>query len=139
MTRFLIVLTAGALFAASAVAQDFRDPVAAFDDADADRNGVVTHREFTTARMANFARMDRNRDGAVSQADFRRIARIRPDAVERLDGLIAQGDANRDGRLTRAEMAAAPTPVFDRADSNRDGAVDKAELAALSAAFKGRR
>jgi hypothetical protein len=35
--------------------------------------------------------------------------------------------------VTQAELAAAPTPIFDRADSNHDGVIDKSELAQLRA------
>ena len=47
-----------------------------------------------------------------------------------IEAWFAQADANHDGKVTRAELAAAPTPIFDLADANHDGKVDKAELAA---------
>jgi len=137
VSRLLLTLAAGALIATPAAAQRFGDPAAAFDNADADRNGVITRAEFAASRMTRFNQMDRNHDGAVSKADFKRIARFRPEAAGRLDALIAQADANRDGKATRAEMAAAPMPIFDRADANKDGGVDKDELAAIRSALKG--
>lgn len=136
MSRLLLALAAGALIATPVAAQRLGDPAAAFDNADADHNGLITRAEFAASRMTRFNQMDRNHDGAVSKADFKRIARFRPEAGERLDTLIAQADANRDGKATRAEMAAAPTPIFDRADANRDGVVDKVELAAITQALK---
>jgi hypothetical protein len=133
------ILAVAVLAATPAAAQRFGDPAAAFDNADADRDGVITRGEFAAARMARFSQMDRNHDGAVSKADFKRIARFRPEAAARLDMLIAEADANHDGKATHAEMAAAPMPIFDRADANRDNRVDKAERAAITAAMKARR
>lgn len=133
------ILASAVLVATPAAAQRLGDPAAAFDNADADGDGVITRGEFAAARLARFSKMDRNHDGAVSKADFKRIVRFRPEAAERLDTLIAEADANRDGKATRAEMAAAPMPIFDRADTNRDSRVDKAERAAIAAAMKARR
>lgn len=110
-------------------------PVAAQDvtAADTNRDGRITRAEFAAARLANFARFDRNHDGVVSPADLGRIARFRPQAAEALRLFIAGADINHDGQVTRAELAKAPMPVFDRADANHDGVVDGAETAALRA------
>jgi Ca2+-binding EF-hand superfamily protein len=50
--------------------------------------------------------------------------------------MTAQFDANRDGRVSQAELAAGPTPAFDAADANRDGKVTRAELDAAIAAAR---
>jgi Ca2+-binding EF-hand superfamily protein len=102
-----------------------------FEQADTNGDGVVTRAEFKASRSARFAQMDRNGDGAISRDDFGRILRFRPQAGQRLDTLLAEADANHDGRVTRAELDAAPMPGFDRADTNRDGKVDRQELAAM--------
>lgn len=107
-----------------------------FATADADRDGVVIRDEFVRYRDGNFGRLDRNGDGVVTRDDFSRIARLRPEAGKRLAAMIAQADANRDGKLTRAELAAAPTPIFDRADGNGDGSVSKAEAEAAKAMLR---
>ena len=110
-------------------------PAAAQDvtAADVNRDGKITRAEFAASRSANFARFDRNADGVVSLADLGRIARFRPQAADALQGFIAAADINHDGRVTRAEFAMAPTPVFDRADTNHDGVIDLAETATLRA------
>jgi hypothetical protein len=127
--RFLVAFAAATLIVPPAAAQRWGggDGAAAFDKADANGDGVVTRSEFLKNRSARFDTLDRNDDGVVSESDFGRILKFRPEAGERLERLIAEADANRDGKVTRAEMDAAPTPVFDLADTNNDGKVDKAE------------
>jgi Ca2+-binding EF-hand superfamily protein len=133
MTRYLILLVATAAAATPACAQRFGGGggLAAFDTADANHDGLITRAEFMSARTARFDTMDRNHDGVISKVDFKHLAKFRPQAVERIDAMIAQADANRDSRVTKAEMASAPAPIFDRGDTNGDGAIDKTELAAL--------
>jgi len=133
MMKTFLLLTAALLSATPALAQRQRDPGAALANADANGDGVITRAEFQQSRSARFDKADRNHDGAVSRDDFKRLARFRPSAVERLDALISEADANGDGRVTRQEMANAPTPIFDRADTNQDGKIDQAELAAFKA------
>jgi Ca2+-binding EF-hand superfamily protein len=101
-----------------------------FADADADHDGRISRAEFTTARNARFAKLDRNGDGVITQADFPRASAM-PAMKAQLDKLIADADADRDGRVTRAEFTQAPITLFDLADSNHDGFVDQAELAAF--------
>ena len=125
-------LAAAIGFSAPVAAQMFggRDPMDAFENADANGDGVVTKAEFLAARNARFDKMDRNGDGVVSRDDFGMILKFRPQAGQKLDAFIAQADANHDGKVTRAELAAAPAPIFDLADANHDGKVDKTEMAA---------
>lgn len=134
MSRWPLALVALSIAASPAAAQmGGRDPMAAFDDADTNHDGVVTKAEFKAARSARFARMDRNGDGAISRDDFGRLIQFRPQIGQRIDAMLAEADANHDGRVTQAELDAAPTKVFDLADTNGDGVVDKAELAAARA------
>jgi len=129
-----MILAAAALLAApAAFAQSQGEGMKLLTAADSNRDGVVTRDEYARARAANFARLDRNKDGAVSKADFKRLARFKPDAASRLDTLIATMDADKDGKVTRAEFDAAPMPLFDRADANGDGRIDANEMAAAKA------
>jgi Ca2+-binding EF-hand superfamily protein len=106
------------------------DPMDVFANVDANGDGVVTKAEFLAGRNARFDKMDRNGDGVVSRDDFGKILKFRPQAGQKLDAFIAQADTSHDGKVSRAELAAAPTPIFDLADANHDGKVDKAEMAA---------
>lgn len=114
----------------AAHAQVDRDSLSRLAEADADRNGRITRAEVIAERAARFPSLDRNRDGAISKEDLSGIAGFAPGASRQLEQLKALADANRDGRVTRAEFQAAPMPVFNAVDSNRDGVVDRAELAA---------
>jgi hypothetical protein len=106
-----------------------RSPLEQLAKADANGDGITTREEFRTARAARFKQMDRNGDGAVSRDDFGRLIKFRPEIGQRLDTMLAEADANHDGRLSQDEMAKAPMPLFDRADANGDDRVDRAELA----------
>ncbi len=110
-----------------------------FDDADTDHDGRISRAEFAAARMKEFDRLDRNHDGAVSRDDFARLLKFRPRAGARLDDWISARDTNHDDKVTRAELQAAPMPVFDRADANHDGFVDQKELSAFRDAVKSAR
>lgn len=118
---------------ATAFAQPAQTEV--FERADANRDGLITLAEFKASRTQQFDRFDRNGDGSISQADVGRIAQFRPEIGQRLNMLIQTADANQDRRVTKAEFAAAPAPIFERADTNRDGVVSKSELEVLRQAL----
>ncbi|WP_429591168.1 EF-hand domain-containing protein [Sphingomonas zeicaulis] len=106
-----------------------------FADADANGDGTITREEFAAARARSFDKLDRNGDGIVQKGDFGRLARFKPDAAQRLQRMIDAADANRDGKVTRDEFVAAPSPVFDRADTDGDGVLSKAEADAARSAL----
>jgi Ca2+-binding EF-hand superfamily protein len=94
---------------------------------DTDENGKVTLAELTTARESWLAKADTNKDGAVTQAE---IDATRESAhKERVDKVLEHKDADKDGRLTKAE-AQMPERWFAKVDANNDGVLSKEELAA---------
>lgn len=82
-----------------------------------------------------FAAMDANRDGAVTQAEFDRYrAKQGPAPAKGVEAMSHVGghwferaDADGDGRVTLAEAQARPLRFFDIADTNRDGVVSLEE------------
>ncbi|MFA6124094.1 MAG: dockerin type I domain-containing protein [Sphingomonas sp.] len=126
MMKSLIALAGVLLLATAAVAQDVTQ-------IDGNHDGQITRAEFAAARMANFARLDRNGDGVVSTADIPAIARFKPGIQKTFQSFIANADASGDGMVTRVELATAPMPVFDRADANHDGVIERTEMATLRA------
>lgn len=141
MIRLFVVAALGVSLVLPASAQFGRNRGSGdiLEKADADRDGFITREEYAAARAAQFDRMDRNKDGSVTRADFGRLARFKPDAVERLMSVLSAADSDRDGRITRAELQSAPMPVFERGDSDGDGRLARDEVEAIKAQRKARR
>lgn len=107
-----------------------------FAAADTNGDGVVTRAEFLSHRDASFTKLDRNKDGVVSPADFPRLAKRKPEALARLTAAMDGADSNGDGAISRSELAQSPPMMFDRADADRDGRVTKAEYDAARATMQ---
>lgn len=122
MRTALPVLTLTMLVATPAMAADLKQ-------ADLNHDGKVTKAEAQQTRMAQFSKMDRNGDGVLTEADAKSVAWILPGAADAMRRLIASADTNHDGKVTKEELAVAPTPNFDKADLNHDGVLDAQELA----------
>src|SRR5262245_28874185 len=122
------------LLSSSVVLAQGRD---ALDQADANHDGKVTKQEYNDARAALFARMDRNGDGFIDDADSREGANERGQrAAAALRGRI---DTNGDGKVSKEEFLNAPTMMFDKFDADKNGELDAKELeAARTAAGKWR-
>lgn len=103
-----------------------------FADADTNHDGRVSRDEFIARRNSRFVELDRNHDGVISAADFPRLMAFAA-AKAKMDALIIGADADHDGKVTRQELANAPTTMFDMADANHDGFVDQSELSAFRA------
>jgi len=88
---------------------------------DANGDGVITRAEAEAARTAQFNRLDTNEDGYLSQAE-RSAA---PRAARMLNRLP---DGDSDGRISRAEMMAAPYRGFDRLDADGNGTLSAQEI-----------
>ncbi|MBY0519536.1 MAG: EF-hand domain-containing protein [Sphingomonas sp.] len=112
---------------------------------DANKDGAVSLDETLAAAKARFAKHDANGDGKISEQEAtawrqqhhdRKMARGGPEGGRRgwggpggpggPGGMLMRLDADRDGKLTRAEF----DMPFDRIDSNRDSVVDATEMQA---------
>jgi Ca2+-binding EF-hand superfamily protein len=114
---------------------------------DTNEDGKIDRAEF----KALFQRMDLNEDGAVDKNEMRAAAlalskapasppatRREPEEVhspaatevqQRVDLLLKELDADRDGKISRAEAKGTKLAlVFDRLDRNQDGFLDRSEL-----------
>ncbi|MFL6734104.1 MAG: hypothetical protein ACJ8EY_05360, partial [Sphingomicrobium sp.] len=115
-----------------------------------------TRAEVTAKVQQHFARVDANKDGAITQAELQSAQARKGDwqakRAERAgkrgngEGFFARLDANKDGNVTRAEFDAARAQraqrnaanpaqrsdrgqeMFARLDTNRDGAINRAEF-----------
>lgn len=128
-TGLLVLLTA------SAQAQMRPSAGAMFDDADSNKDGLVSRDEFIAARAGQFNRLDRNGDGFIDDADIpkRLLARRQQQGGGQV---LAQFDTNGDGRVSKDEFVSGPTPLFDQADANHDGMLDSQEVESARAAAK---
>ena len=133
MRKSLVIATVAILTTAGAAHAQMGGRLAdMFTGADSNHDGRISRAEFLAARNARFGELDRNRDGVITAVDFPRLAALAP-AKAKMNALITGADANRDGRVTRAELANAPTTMFDMADTNHDKFIDQSELAAFRA------
>ena len=73
-----------------------------------------------------FIKADTNQDGALSLEEWK--------AAGRRDRGFAMIDADKDGKITYAELEAHRKAEFDAADTNKDGALDADELSARALA-----
>jgi len=118
--------------------QPFDDwTVEAFRDLDADGNGRITAAEWSYDRE-DFRRADHNGDGVLTQREFLGEADgdgvdVDGDAASSADDQrFLDLDRNRDDRVSRSEWRS-DRASFDRLDENRDGYLTRAEVAARDA------
>jgi Ca2+-binding EF-hand superfamily protein len=110
-----------------------------FRKMDADKDGTVTRSEIegferavsmVKAQARNrqmFARLDTDRNGQLSAAEFARLAAPAPaNAAPVLNHM----DLNRDQSLTLVEYRTSTLSNFDRMDADKDGIVTPAEMKA---------
>jgi Ca2+-binding EF-hand superfamily protein len=109
-----------------------------FERLDTNRDGKLTADELPAERKGAILRADANKDGAVTLDEFQ--ARPRQFLVRRVEVEFKALDADSDGKLTKAEVDAArgKPMLLLIADANKDGAVTKEELAKSYARRGGR-
>ena len=113
-----------------------------FVSADSDKDGFLERAEIESAetrvlaarkaallkqREAAFKRMDANKDGALSPAEYSgplvNAALPKANATPVLNRL----DTNKDGKVSLAENRGPAVAQFDRADTNKDGTLSAEE------------
>jgi hypothetical protein len=102
-----------------------------FDEIDANKDGTVTQAEIDAFRAARFAAADANGDGGLDSEELAtwRRSEMQARMAERAERLLAERDANGDGKLQIAELDR-PRATFGRADTNEDGVLSREEAEA---------
>lgn len=97
----------------------------AFDRVDSDRDGKVSPAEFTLAANKRFMRDDSNKDGAVSATEI--DAALQAAMQRRRDRIMANMDTDKNGSVSQAELDAYVQSMVKAADADSDGGVTLAE------------
>lgn len=90
-------------------------------------------------REAGFRRLDKDKNGSLTLAEFNAIAAAQPLPKPDATRFLAQIDTNKDGKVSLAENRAPAMVQFDRLDTNKDGSLSVAEQRAAAAAAANRR
>ncbi len=98
-----------------------------FAHLDTNNDGKVTLAEAQAGAQARFTKLDKNKDGVISQDEL-------GDGPRRM---MKHADTNNDGKLTLAELQAQTQTWFGRFDKNNDKVITQDELAAAGGGHGG--
>ena len=108
-----------------------RDPNAAFDRLDADKNGSISREEFAKAREDRLERRivihEERKDGQAAGEPKAGAFRMHRAGGGFGGRMIIMADTDKDGRITLAEAETMALQHFDQMDSNKDGQVTREE------------
>jgi hypothetical protein len=107
----IIVFGALALATVAASAQAQRGP-----REDQYGDATVTKADMSASAVKRFGELDANKDGSLVEDEMGRRGRM-----------MAQADADKDGKISAAEFTAQQGERFDQMDANKDGQLTKAE------------
>jgi Ca2+-binding EF-hand superfamily protein len=97
-----------------------------FEQLDADGNGKVTREEATAFRDQKFTEFDQDGSGELNFNEY--SAMIASLQKDRLRSGFDRQDADKDGGLSKEELASRLDRMFSWMDKNDDGAVERTEM-----------
>ncbi|MFZ2088735.1 MAG: adenylate/guanylate cyclase domain-containing protein, partial [Desulfobaccales bacterium] len=101
-----------------------------FQKLDTNRDGKVSPAEFTAWRETQFVRLDTNKDGYLSREE---VAAGKTNFAQKILQGFKRIDSNRDQKLSQGEFQAGGRRRFLMFDANRDGYFSKEEVSKLVA------
>ena len=101
---------------------------------DLNQDGAIDRLEARSFREARFERLDRDGDGAVTEAEM--IAAAQERVAWRTSKMFARMDRNGDGRIEEAKLAERGQQRFEWTDTNADGRVTMEEIRARWLAWR---
>ncbi|HYC70944.1 MAG TPA: EF-hand domain-containing protein [Opitutaceae bacterium] len=132
--RMLIIGACLLGFAALPAVADDKSKDDKFKMMDADGDGRISQSEHTQGAQKMFAKFDTNADGKVTRAEVGGGAgAARSDGSGHSDKgqyILDECDQNNDGQVTTSEHQMSASSKFTEMDANRDGFITKDEMAA---------
>lgn len=119
-----------------------------FKQMDANGDGRITREEHAAVALAAFDNMDADRDGVATAAEVaggqeQKVSGPKFGEKDQPGGAapaatarLSRADRNGDGQITRAEQQADADLVFASLDTNKDGVITESELAAAPTPVK---
>jgi Ca2+-binding EF-hand superfamily protein len=92
-------------------------------EADANKDGIITREEALAEAGKRFDRLDRNKDGALDQAD--RDAMQKETTSYRVQRFMHNYGAVKEGKVTREQFFKSAKERFAQRDVNSDGRIDR--------------
>ncbi len=119
---------------------------------DKNKDGVLSKDEAPPGLARIFDRFDTNHDGKLDKEEIERLLQVmrqrfgdnkkpestpnkNPQVDRMVEKLLEQMDANKDGKISKAEAKGKIAEFFDQLDTNKDGYLDKEELGRAAARF----
>jgi Ca2+-binding EF-hand superfamily protein len=134
----LIMMTT--VLSASAAANPASGSAHEFKMMDVDKDGKISSQEHATGATSMFAKMDADKDGYVTAAEMTAAYKAVTGKDAKKSDMPAHDkikvvDGDGDGKLSAAEHGAASASMFTKMDANKDGALTRQEMAAGHAAM----
>ena len=105
------------------------DGVAPRAEVEAYQRRIITVAAVQRARAA-FAKMDADRNGQISLAEYVRGSVSLPKSLD-VSGPMSKLDANKDGKITLIEYRVLTLANFDRLDVDKDSIITEVERSAV--------
>ena len=103
---------------------------------DTDRDGAITHEEFSAQRRADFDRTDENGDGKLNPEEYalefgnrldEAIEKTRKKKLKRAKVRFGMLDKDENGEMSFEEYQVSGQKMFSRHDTNEDGVVSESD------------